>query len=204
MVVVHTAGLSQSLAPGCDDIATNAHPRIEPGSTVAVVVPANVPTAFRNGLTSAINQLNGAVNGIRFEQAATEPDEGGSINLTYGGANVGGEMGYYKGSKGSNGYLRAGQMHIYPDTIGCRDDSSICLDPSNQAAYQAAIEFVFLHELLHALGADHSTKSNVMYKSFWGVNNTDNANPNLDCVKQRMRTLLGLNGSPPPPYTCYS
>jgi len=202
LTALHTAGYTASPLPsGCDDIQTNAHPRIAPNSTVLLVVPADMPQEYAAGLSAAIGALNGKVNGINFTQGTTDSEDVASITVSIGGADVS-NMGIYSGSAGSNGYLRAGNLHVFPDTRGCGDSaSSLCLDPSSPSDYLAAIQAIFLHELLHALGADHSQKANVMYSSFWGVNNTANPNPNLDCVTNQLRTLISVS-TPPPPNTC--
>ncbi|QGZ39486.1 hypothetical protein IP92_01763 [Pseudoduganella flava] len=190
-----------ALTPGCDDIKRNIQPRIRPNSTVDIVFDPSrtAPPEFVEGMRAAIAELSQKIDGITLRLMPAEDDATVSIIVNVQG-NHPKNLGDYAGIGTTGNWLATGVLNIYKDQSAC---GGLCLDPGNQQEYREAIKWVFMHELLHALGADHSSKANIMYDYFVGVNNRGNRNPDLPCVLPKVQSLLGGGSTPvPDPGTC--
>lgn len=188
-----------ALDPGCDDITKVNQPRIKPNSTVDVFFnPAiGAPQAFVQGLQGAIAELSGKIDGITLRLVPDENDDNASIIVNVGNTHPT-AIGNYSGRLASDGSLATGILNIYQNQASC---GGRCLDPA-AANYVDAIKWVFMHELLHALGADHSQKANIMYPDFAGKNGIGNPAANLPCVLPKVQSLLSSGAGPTTPGTC--
>jgi hypothetical protein len=188
-----------ALAPGCDDIGKSAQPRIKPNTTVDIVFGAGKsgPPEYAAAMTQAIAELSQQIDGIKLRLVAAEGD---NVSIVVNVESLHpSDVGNYKGYPASDTSLYTGILNIYKDQTG-GSCNGLCLDPV-APGYQAAIKGVFVHELLHALGADHSGKANVMYREFEGKNNMGNPDMNLPCVLPRLQLIMSHYSSTPP-YVC--
>lgn len=184
-----------ALDQGCDDITRVNQPRIKPNTTVDLVFGTAAPPAFVAGLQAAVDELNNKIDGIGLRIMPSEGDNA-SIIVKVGDTHPK-NIGDYAGLGGSDGSMVTGILNIYQNQAVCNGK---CFDP-NVAGYGDAIKWVFMHELLHALGADHSQKANVMHPQFSGKNGSGNPAPNLPCVLPKVQSLLS-SGATPGPGTC--
>jgi len=97
--------------------------------------------------------------------------------------------------------MRPGVVTVYLGARGCGSSStSLCYDPSQQAAYQNAVLRMVTHELIHSLGGTNSNMANVM-APFVGVNSSGNQAWGVDCIVNKLPGLRSQASSPP--LACY-
>lgn len=191
MVMLVSSVLAQSSSP-CSDITYNSRPNIPPNTHVPVILASPEPADASGIVASGLQLISGQINGITFSVSSSIPASGPYILVDFP-SDTTGPSGRYSPLQDSAGNLTVGRVHIYTNVRGCAGGSTLCFDPSNKSAYLEALKSTVVHEFLHSLHASDSNMQNVM-GPFTGVNNTGNANMNLDCVLPRLRAISSSSG----------